>query len=47
MVSPDQIDEVLTLFGDNDIEVVDASRPACVPRRRPPQRRETRTTVDQ
>jgi len=27
MVSPDQIDEVLTLFGDNDIEVVDASRP--------------------
>jgi RNA polymerase primary sigma factor len=27
MVSSDQIDEVLTLFGDNDIEVVDAPRP--------------------
>jgi RNA polymerase primary sigma factor len=27
MVSSDQIDEVLTLFGDNDIEVVDATRP--------------------
>ncbi|MCU0669774.1 MAG: RNA polymerase sigma factor RpoD [Myxococcota bacterium] len=26
MVSTDQIDEVLTLFGDNDIEVVDAKR---------------------
>jgi RNA polymerase primary sigma factor len=26
MVSSDQIDEVLTLFGDNDIEVVDARR---------------------
>jgi RNA polymerase primary sigma factor len=27
MVSSDQIDEVLALFGDNDIEVVDATRP--------------------
>jgi RNA polymerase primary sigma factor len=27
MVSSDQIDEVLTLFGDNDIEVVEAARP--------------------
>ena len=27
MVSSDQIDEVLALFGDNDIEVVNASRP--------------------
>ena len=27
MVSSDQIDEVLTLFGDNDIEVVDTARP--------------------
>ncbi len=33
MVSSDQIDEVLTLFGDNDIEVVDPVRP----RPRPPQ----------
>jgi RNA polymerase primary sigma factor len=27
MVSADQIDEVLTLFGDNDIEVLDVARP--------------------
>jgi RNA polymerase primary sigma factor len=27
MVSSEQIDEVLTLFGDNDIEVVEAARP--------------------
>jgi RNA polymerase primary sigma factor len=27
MVSTEQIDEVLTLFGDNDIEVIDAARP--------------------
>ena len=27
MVSTEQIDEVLTLFGDNDIEVIDATRP--------------------
>jgi RNA polymerase primary sigma factor len=44
MVSSDQIDEVLTLFGDNDIEVVDALRPR--PRPAPAPRYNTREAED-
>ena len=44
MVSSDQIDEVLTLFGDNDIEVVEAARPR--PRPAPSARYNTREDDD-
>ncbi len=44
MVSSDQIDEVLTLFGDNDIEVVEAVRPR--PRPAPAARYTTREDED-